>query len=176
MIHEKVIWWVWDGYDNYSHSEVRRPSRKTSSIELLSHWGRVTHICVGKLIILGSDNGLSPGRRQAIIKTNAGILLTGPLRTNFKEILITIQTFYFKKMHLKMSSAKWRPFCLSLNVLYGNVPAEHELLLGLSYGAGNSRSRKAICQGPGDCQHGHSQHGTAIERLSSWQLLKLHLH
>ena len=32
----------------------------------LTHWGRVTHICVGKLI-LGSDNGLSPGRRQAII-------------------------------------------------------------------------------------------------------------
>ena len=33
----------------------------------LTHWGRVTHICVSKLSILGSDNGLSPGRRQAII-------------------------------------------------------------------------------------------------------------
>ena len=33
----------------------------------LTHWGRVTHICVGKLTIIGSDKGLSPGRRQAII-------------------------------------------------------------------------------------------------------------
>ena len=76
----------------------------------LTLWGRVTHICVGKLTIIGSDNGLSPERRQAIIWTNAGILLIGPLRTNFSEILIEIQTFSFKKMHLKMSSAKWRPF------------------------------------------------------------------
>ena len=77
----------------------------------------MTHICVGKLTITDSENGLSPGRCQAIIWTNAGILLIGPLGTNFKEILIGIQTFSFKKMHLKMSSAKWRPFCLVLNVL-----------------------------------------------------------
>ena len=62
---------------------------------------RVTHICVSKLIIFGSDNGLSPGRRQAIIWTNAGILLIWPLRTNFSEISIDIQTFSFKKIHLK---------------------------------------------------------------------------
>ena len=78
---------------------------------------RVTHICVSKLTIIGSDNGLSPGRCQAIIWTSAGILLIGSLGTNFSEILIGIQTFSFKKMQLKMSSAKWRPFCLSLNVL-----------------------------------------------------------
>ena len=77
----------------------------------------MTHICVGNLTIIGSDNGLSPGRRQAIIQTNAGILLIGPLGTNFSEILIGIQTFSIRKMHLKMSSAKWRPFCLGLNVL-----------------------------------------------------------
>ena len=39
----------------------------------LTHWGRVTHICVGNLTIIGSDNGLPPGRRQAIISPNAGI-------------------------------------------------------------------------------------------------------
>ena len=83
----------------------------------LTHWGRVTHICASKLTIIGPDNGLSPGRRQAIIWTNAGILLIGPLGTNFSENLIGIQTFSFKKMPLKMSSAKWRPFCLGLNVL-----------------------------------------------------------
>ena len=83
----------------------------------LTHWGRVTHICVGNLTIIGSDNGLSPGRRQAIIWNNAGLLLIEPLGTNFSEISIGVQTFSFKKMHLNMSSAKWRPFCLSLNVL-----------------------------------------------------------
>ena len=83
----------------------------------LTHWGRVTHICVGNLTINGADNGLSPGRRQAIIRTNAGILLIEPLRTNFSEVSIEIHTFSFKKMHLKVSSAKWRPFCLGLNVL-----------------------------------------------------------
>ena len=62
----------------------------------LTHWGRVTHICVNKLTIIGSDNGLSPGPRQAIICINAGILLFGPLKTNFSEILIEIQTFSFK--------------------------------------------------------------------------------
>ena len=77
----------------------------------------MTHICVGNLTIIGSDNGLAPGRRQAIIWTNAGILLIGSLGTNFSEILIEILKFSFKKMHLKISSAKWRPFCLGLNVL-----------------------------------------------------------
>ena len=77
----------------------------------------MTRICVGDLTIIGSDNGLSPGGCQAIIWINAWILLIGLLGTNFSEILIEIHTFSFKKMHLKMSSAKWRPFCLSLNVL-----------------------------------------------------------
>ena len=83
----------------------------------LTHWGRVTHICVTRLTITGSDNGLSPERRQAIIWTNAGILLIGPLGTNFSENLIEILAFSFTKMRLKMSSAKWRPFCLELNGL-----------------------------------------------------------
>ena len=112
---------------------------------MLTHWGRVTLICVVKLTIIGSDNGLSPGRRQAIIWTNAGMMLIGPLGTNFIEISIGIQTFSFKKMHLKMSSAKWRPFCLGLNVLkkvsqgcdsntmmypclgYGRIPWSHSI-------------------------------------------------
>ena len=71
----------------------------------LTHWGQVTHICVGDLIIIGSDIGLSSGRRQAIIWTNVGILLIGPLGTNFRKLLIEIQTFSFKKKHLKVSSA-----------------------------------------------------------------------
>ena len=84
---------------------------------VLTHWGRVTHICISKLTIIGSDNVLSPDRRQAIIWTNVGILLIGPLGTNFSEMFIVIQTFSFKKKHLKVPSEKWRPFCLGLNVL-----------------------------------------------------------
>ena len=68
----------------------------------------MTHICVSKLTIIRSDNCLSLSRRQAIIWTIAGILLTGPLGTNFSEL---------RKIQSKMSSAKWRPFCLGLNVL-----------------------------------------------------------
>ena len=93
--------------------------RKAKKV-LLTHWGRVTYICVRKLTIIASDNGLSPGRRQAIIWTSAGILLIWTLGTNFSEILIEIHVFSFKKMHLKMSSAKWRPYCLGLNVLTHN--------------------------------------------------------
>ena len=84
---------------------------------LWTHWRQVTHMCISKLAILGSDNGLSPGRRQTIIWTNAGILLIGPLWTNFSEILIEIYTFSLKKIHLKMLSGKWWPFGLGLNVL-----------------------------------------------------------
>ena len=54
---------------------------------------------------------------QAIIWTDVGILLIGPLGTNFSEIVIKIHTTSSKKMHMKMWSAKWRTFCLSLSVL-----------------------------------------------------------
>ena len=74
----------------------------------LTHWGRETHTCVSELTIIGSDNGLSPSRRQAIIWTNAGILLIWHLGTNFSEISIEIHTFSLKKIYLKMSSGKWR--------------------------------------------------------------------
>ena len=83
----------------------------------LTHCGPVTHICVIKLTIIGSDNGLSPGRRQAIIWPSAGILLIGTLGTNFSVILSEIHTFFFKKIRLKASSAKWWPCCLGLNEL-----------------------------------------------------------
>ena len=92
-------------------------SRDLRPLADLTLRGRVTHICVSKLTIIGSDNCLSPGGRQAIIWTNAGILLIGPVWTNFSEILIEIYTFSLKKMRLKISFAKWRPCCLGLNVL-----------------------------------------------------------
>ena len=59
-----------------------------------THWGRVTHKCVGTLTSMGSDNGLSPGRRQTIIWANNGILLIGPLGTSFSEILLEFIHFH----------------------------------------------------------------------------------
>ena len=53
-------------------SQRRHLSSRAADI---TYWGRVTYICVGKLTIIGSDNDLSPGRRQAIIWTNARKLL-----------------------------------------------------------------------------------------------------
>ena len=61
-------------------------------------------------VSIGSYNGLSPIRHQIIIQTNARLLSIGPLGTNVSEILIKIINFSFTKIHLKMSSAKWRPF------------------------------------------------------------------
>ena len=79
-------------------------------LHALSHWGRVTHICASNPTRINSDNGLSPGRRQAIIWINTAVLLIGPLATNISEILIEIHTFSFKKMHLKMSSGNGSHF------------------------------------------------------------------
>ena len=54
-------------------------------------WGRVKYTCVGDLTIIRSDNGLSPGRRQAIIWNNTGMLLIEPLGTNLNEIIFEIR-------------------------------------------------------------------------------------
>ena len=105
--------WVWF----WRHIILSLQKYTCITTVLLTHWGRVTHICVSKLAIIGSDKDLSPGRGQAIIWTNAGILLIGPFGTNFSEILIEIHIFSLKKMYLKMSSEKWWPICIGLNVL-----------------------------------------------------------
>ena len=82
-------------------------------------------ICVGNLAIIGSENGLSPDRRQAIIWTNAGILLIRPLGINFSEIIIEIQMFSLNKIRLKILSA----ICCSFHL--GN----NELMLHTQYTA-----------------------------------------
>ena len=105
----KCYWQIW--VNNISYPSV------------LTHWDRVTHICVDNLTIIGSDNGLAPARRQAIIWTRAGILSIANLGTNFSEILIEIHTFLSRKMHLKILPAKWWTFCLGLNVLIVDITA-----------------------------------------------------
>ena len=63
------------------------------------------------LVSIGSSNALSPPLCQAITWTNADRLSIRPSGTNFSEILIKIQDLSFMEMHLKISSAKWWPFC-----------------------------------------------------------------
>ena len=86
---------------------------------MLTQSGRLMHKCAGKLAIIGPDNGLSPRRCRAIIWTNDRLLLIGHLGRNLSEILIIIHAFSFKKMHLKMSSAKWR--ALYLGLIHGSI-------------------------------------------------------
>ena len=81
----------------WHHCYVALSKWNSLGFNVLTHWGRVMHTCVSKFI--GSDNGLSPGRRQAIIWNNAEILLIGPLGTNFSQVLIRIQTFSSKKIN-----------------------------------------------------------------------------
>ena len=110
------------------------------SLSVLTHWGQVTNICVSNLTTNGSDKGLSPTRRQAIIWTNADMLWIGPIGTNFNEIWIESHAFSFTKIHLKMSSGKWRPFCLSLNVLtfaVKNIRKKKKDILACSFNTKN---------------------------------------
>ena len=93
--------------DRYASQGLKEPTEAIIEAE--------RRMCVSKFSIISSDNGLSPGRFQAIIWTNAEILLIGPLGTNFSEILIEIYTFSLKKIHLKMSFGKCQPFCFGLN-------------------------------------------------------------
>ena len=87
----------------------------------------MTHICVSNLTIIGSDNGVSLGRRQAIIWTNAEILSIRSLGIHFSEIVSEIHTFSLRKMHLKISSAKWQKFCLDLSVLINDVHVQRRI-------------------------------------------------
>ena len=87
------------------------------------------HIWFRRLTIIGPNNGLSPGWRQAISWTDAEILLIEPLETNFNETLIEVVLFSFTKMRLELSSAKWRPFCLGLNVLNRNLQSPQQGVL-----------------------------------------------
>ena len=64
---------------------------------------------------IASVNGLSPVRRQAIIRINAAILSIRPYGTYFSEILFMIQKFSLKEMHTKISSTKCG-YCIGLNV------------------------------------------------------------
>ena len=77
-------------------------------------------MCASEVIIIGSYNSVSPGRHQANIWTNAGILLFGPLGINFNEILIEIKNFQenaFEIVVCKMTSISSQPHWVILHDL-----------------------------------------------------------
>ena len=86
------------------------------SVGLLTHWGRMIHICISKFTIMGSDDGLSPGQPQAIFWTNTGILLIWPLGTNFSELLIEVHIFT-QESTFEKGVCKMLAIFLCLNVL-----------------------------------------------------------
>ena len=83
----------------------------TNQSNTLTHWDIV------KLTSIDLDNGLSPGWHQAIIWINAGILLIGPLGTNFSEILIEIQNIFTVKNTFENVICQMSAILSRLNVL-----------------------------------------------------------
>ena len=93
-----------------------------SGMSTLTYWGRMTPACVNNLTFIGSGNGLSPGRYQAIVWTNARILLIKPLRTNFSKISIEILYIFiqentFEYTVRKMGAVLSRSECVNYEVM-----------------------------------------------------------
>ena len=81
--------------------------------------GRVTPICVGEISKINSNSGLLPGRCQAIILANGGILLIGPLGTNISGILIEILAFSETVWNVcKTTTILHRVQCVSLICIF----------------------------------------------------------
>ena len=74
-------------------------------------------MCIDKLTIIVSDNGLLPGQHQAIIWVNAGILLVGHLGTNLwnvnRNFYRFIQENAFENIVGKMAAILSQPQCVN---------------------------------------------------------------
>ena len=78
-----------------------------------THWGRVTHICVSKLTIMGPDNGLSPGRHHHLNQcwNNVNSTLGNKLQWNLNRN----SNNFIHENAFESVVWKWRPFCLGPN-------------------------------------------------------------
>ena len=85
----------------------------------------IQQICVNNLTSVGSDNVLSPGRRQAIIWNNVGRFSNGPWETNFSEILIINVYIFIQENAFKNAVRKLVCICLGLNVIIQFVLSWH---------------------------------------------------
>ena len=122
---------VWDTVSAHIH-----PLGCFCSRTILTHWGRVTHICVSRLPITGSDNGLSPGRRQAVIWTNWNIVnwtLRNKLQWKFnRNSNIFIHENAFESFVCEMAAILSRPQCVNDKKRIGQV-ASDILLIRFAY-------------------------------------------
>ena len=126
LSHNRAIFIMWILYPKrlslYRNELLVFPHTAYIKWGSLTHWDRVTHVCVTKLTIIGSHNGLKPDRCQAIIWNNAGILLVSPLGTHFraeyqsKFIYILIQESAFENVVWKTAAILSRPQCVDLKV------------------------------------------------------------
>ena len=89
-----------------------------------AYWGRMTHLCISKLSLHCFKWWLSPDRRQTVIWTNVDLLLIEHVGTNFREVWIRIQHFLLKKINLKVSSARWRPFLYRPRRVSSDLPGD----------------------------------------------------
>ena len=102
--HITFFFFFFDDFGHHQHKDVT-----------LTHWGRVTHICVSKLTIIGSDNGLSPGRRHYLNQwwNIVNWTLGNKLRWNFnRNWNIFIQENAFENIVWKMASILSWPQCV----------------------------------------------------------------
>ena len=134
VYHDFYFAFVGTSRSSYIAGQLSRNFTVRLSVRV-THWGRVTNICVSELTIIGSDNGLWPGRRQAIIWTNAGILL---IRTNFRNKLqwnsrwntcIFIQENARENVVWKMASILSRLQCVIAWDITFALEGENELLV-----------------------------------------------
>ena len=82
----------------------------------------MVHICVRKLGHPWFRKWLVAWLAPSHYLNQCWNIVNWNFRIIFSEILTEIYIFSFKKMHLKISSGKWRPFCISFNVLTLHVP------------------------------------------------------
>ena len=100
----------------------------------ITHWGQMTHICVDKLTIIGSDNGLAPRRRQAIIWTSswniANWTLANKLQRHFYwNSNIFIQENAFENVVCQMAAILSRPQCDNwLHRLNESLPSPRKIV------------------------------------------------
>ena len=116
----------------YLQQNCQFPCRNSKWYDCLTHWCQVTHICVCNLIIIGSDNGLSPGQHQTIIWTNVGILLIGPFSNEplwffylnwsifikenaFESVVWAMATYFAQPQHINMQNLWYRLMIISLS-------------------------------------------------------------
>ena len=87
-------------------------------LNVLTHWGRVTHICISKITIIGSDNGLSPWTAPShylnqcwnIVNWTLGNKLQWNLNRN---LYIFIQENPLENVVWKMAAILSRPQCVN---------------------------------------------------------------